>query len=283
MRNRLPVATAAALVLALAAPIGGIGPASALSEIQSDESGPPENSAEDVAPEGQDNPAQPDPAEPASDGGQAPAETPAGSDELIFDEGPDLSVPIPGPIRQPSERAAPAPTVPDESTETDRSASEAEQPVPEVVYDLGRLPEPVRRMHALLIEACRSGDIERLRPLVGTGDSTTQLSLGKLDGDAITFLKEVSGDGEGAEMLAILEEVLSAGFVHMDAGTPEELYVWPYFFAVPLDRLDAKQKVELFKIVTAGDYEEMKAYGAYIFYRVGITPEGRWAFFVAGD
>ena len=64
---------------------------------------------------------------------------------------------------------------------------------------------------------------------------------------------------------------------------PNELYVWPYFFAVPLDRLTPPQRVELFKIVTAGDYEEMKTYGTYIFYRVGITPEGRWSFFVAGD
>jgi len=27
----------------------------------------------------------------------------------------------------------------------------------------------------------------------------------------------------------------------------------------------------------------MKAFGTYIFYRVGITPDGHWAFFVAGD
>jgi hypothetical protein len=27
----------------------------------------------------------------------------------------------------------------------------------------------------------------------------------------------------------------------------------------------------------------MKQFGTYIFYRVGITPEGKWAFFVAGD
>jgi hypothetical protein len=52
---------------------------------------------------------------------------------------------------------------------------------------------------------------------------------------------------------------------------------------VPLDRLTPPQRVELFKIVTAGDYEDMKSYGAYIFYRVGITPDGRWQFFVAGD
>ena len=76
--------------------------------------------------------------------------------------------------------------------------------------------------------------------------------------------------------------MLSAGYVHMDAGTPNDMYVWPYFFAVPLDRLTAPQRVELFKIVTAGDYEDMKTYGTYIFYRVGITPDGRWSFFVAG-
>jgi hypothetical protein len=27
----------------------------------------------------------------------------------------------------------------------------------------------------------------------------------------------------------------------------------------------------------------MKQFGIYIFYRVGITPEGRFAFFVAGE
>jgi hypothetical protein len=27
----------------------------------------------------------------------------------------------------------------------------------------------------------------------------------------------------------------------------------------------------------------MKQFGAYIFYRVGIAPDGQWAFFVAGD
>ena len=68
--------------------------------------------------------------------------------------------------------------------------------------------------------------------------------------------------------------MLNAGYVHVDAGTPQELYVWPYFFALPLDKLDARQRVELFKIVTAGDYDDMKQFGAYIFYRVGITPTG---------
>ena len=138
-------------------------------------------------------------------------------------------------------------------------------------------------MRVLLIEAARSGEIEKLRPLLGTGEDMTQLSMVGIDGDPIEYLKGLAGDEDGQEILAILEEVLSAGYVHLDAGTPEELYVWPYFFAVPIDKLTGPQRVELFKIVTAGDYEEMKTYGSYIFYRVGITPEGRLAFFVAGE
>lgn len=209
-------------------------------------------------------------------------------------------VPMPDPVTPPAsveepatEPAAPAEdgTVeePDGTTDGDEEAQPARPeidpsaPIPEIHYDLGALPEPVRRMHDLIVEAAKSGDMEKLRPLIGTGDDTTQFALGGIDGDPIAFLKELSGDEGGHEILAILEEVLGAGYVHLDAGTPEELYVWPYFFAVPLDRLTPPQRVELFKIVTAGDYEDMKSYGAYIFYRVGITPDGRWQFFVAGD
>jgi hypothetical protein len=208
----------------------------------------------------------------------------------------DKSVPMPDPIgttppatpqpASPEDEEAPEqvdPKAPAEDGGMAHPHVEPGAPLPEVIYDLGKLPEPVRRMHDLIVEACKSGDIEKLRPLVGSGDSMTQLSLTDIDGDAIAFLKGLSGDTEGQEILAIMEEVLNAGFVHLDAGTPQELYVWPYFFALPLDKLDARQRVELFKIVTAGDYDDMKQFGAYIFYRVGITPEGKWAFFVAGD
>jgi len=153
----------------------------------------------------------------------------------------------------------------------------------EVIYDLSRLPEPARRMHQLILDACESGELEKLRPLIGSGDAQTQLTLGEFDGDPIAFVRELAGDDQGQEILAILEEILEAGFVHLDAGTPQEMYVWPYFFAMPLDKLTAPQRVELFRIVTAGDFEEMKSFGTYIFYRVGITPEGRWSFFVAGE
>lgn len=189
-------------------------------------------------------------------------------------------LPLPAPIQIPA--SDPEPVEPEASDKL-RPNVDAGQATPEVSYDLEQLPEPVQRMRKLIVEACLSGDLEALRPLTGTGNDGTRLSLGGPEDDPITFLREVSGDEEGQEILAILLEVLQAGYVHLDAGTPSELYVWPYFFAMPLDALDKRQRVELFTLVTAGDYKEMKNFGAYIFYRVGITPEGRWAFFVAGD
>ncbi len=206
---------------------------------------------------------------------------------------PVHAVPDPDPVQttppkadepsQPAEEDA-APDDDDESGgQVGRPVIDPNAPLPEIIYDLDRLPPQVKRMRELIVEAAKSGDIETLRPLIGTGPDSTQLALGGIDGDPIEFLKGLSGDEEGQELLAILEEVFNAGYVHLDAGKPGELYVWPYFVAVPLDRLNARQKVELFKIVTAGDLEDMKTYGTYIFYRVGISPEGKWEFFVAGD
>jgi hypothetical protein len=151
------------------------------------------------------------------------------------------------------------------------------------LFDLGQLPFPARKMHELLLAAAKSGDIENLRAYVGTGDEKTMLTFGGMDGDPIEFLKSLSGDGDGYEILAILQDVLETGFVQLEKGTENEIFVWPYFYATPLDGLTPQQRVELYRLVTHGDFEDMKSFGSYNFYRVGITPEGRWQFFVAGD
>lgn len=191
-------------------------------------------------------------------------------------EPPDMTVPFPDPIVVPKTPLATGEV--EVETET-----EADEPIPTVHYDVTLLPEPVRQMREKIMAAALSGDLEQLRPLITTGNGGTQLSFSTLLGDPIEFLKELSGDDEGQEILAILYEVMAAGYVKLDEGEPDEMYVWPYFIAVPLEALDRRQRVELFKLVTAGDYEEMKNYGTYIFYRSGISPDGRWLFFVAGD
>lgn len=154
---------------------------------------------------------------------------------------------------------------------------------PDVVTDLEELPFPTRKMRELILSAARTGDVERLRPYIGYGDDVTMLSLGGQEDDPIDFLRSLSGDPEGHEILAIITEILEAPAVKFESMPGQYIYVWPYYYAYPMDELTPEQRVDLFRIITYGDYEEMVAFGNYIFYRLGITPEGRWRFFVAGD
>ena len=164
-----------------------------------------------------------------------------------------------------------------------KPAEDGQTPPVEVIRDIEKAPEPVRRMRELIVEAAASGDIERLRPLLGKGMTETQVSIVETDEGPVETLKGQSGDEEGIEVLAILLDVLATGFVHVGKGTADEMYVWPYFAEKSLATLTPPEKVELLRIVTAGDFADMKEFGSYNFYRVGITPDGQWKFFVTGD
>lgn len=152
----------------------------------------------------------------------------------------------------------------------------------EVFYDPGLLPEPVRQMRDKILEAALSGDLSKLQAVAAAGAAPPVVSFSG-EGDNIEDIKTQSNDGEGREIMAILSEIMEAGYVHVDRGTPEEMYVWPYFAQYPLDKLTPPQLVEMFRVVTAFEYKEMTEFGAYNFYRVGIGPDGVWHFFVAGD
>lgn len=198
------------------------------------------------------------------------AEAPDDRKKLV--QPPDApSIPLPDPLVN-------KPVQPDPDAE---AADERTTPA-EVLTDISKIPEPVRRMRQLIVEAAASGDVERLRPLFGKGETATQVGDGS-DEDPITAIKELSGDGEGLETMAIMLDVLSTGFVRLEPGTPDELYVWPYFVARPLDQLSPPEKVDLLRLMTAGDFANMQEFGSYNFYRIGISPDGQWKFLAGGD
>lgn len=191
---------------------------------------------------------------------------------------PTLSITIPpDPEDEDSADVKPADTKPAAKISPD-------EPLPVVEYDVSKLPEPVRRLREKLLEAAKTGDITQLKPIIDANKSPPNLGADEdQDKDPIAFLKTLSGDPEGREILAILSEVLDAGYVHVDVGTPQESYVWPYFARYPINALTPPQMVELFRILTSSDFDEMKNFGAYMFYRVGIAPDGTWTHFEAGD
>lgn len=167
--------------------------------------------------------------------------------------------------------------------ETETVIESEEEPVlPKIHYGEEGLPAAVRQVRKDILEATRTADYDRLRLIYDANLAPPTLSFGEI-GDPIEFLRQSSGDPDGYEILAILTEVMEAGWVHLNPGAADEMFVWPYFAEIPLEFLTPSQNVELLSIVTAADLEEMQTYGAYIFYRVGIGPDGEWYFFVAGD
>ena len=154
--------------------------------------------------------------------------------------------------------------------------------LPEVMRDLSSLPEPVRATRERILAAAKSGDPTKVAEVMKSFDPVPMFSLGG-DSDPAAYWKSSYPDSDGLEALAILGEVLESPFVLLDKGTAQEMYVWPYFFGLPLAKLTPEQKVELFRLITGSDWKEMQEFGAYIFYRVGIAPNGSWQFFVAGD
>jgi hypothetical protein len=154
--------------------------------------------------------------------------------------------------------------------------------IPEVIADLAQLPEPVARTRERILAAARTGELRRLVAVMQSGETLPIFSL-STGQDPISYWRSNYPDSDGVEILAMLIDILETPAVHVDAGTPQEMYVWPYFARMSLKTLTPAQKVELFKIVTGSDYKDMLAAGAYNFFRVGIAHDGGWRFFVTGN
>ncbi len=289
------LAAAAAVFGCVFAGIGGLvlSPATAFARVGADEVG-----TDDPSPFATPDPAglgHGDDSEPLPEGaleppplpaeGQAEERIPAGPDErgpstVAPGGGSPADAPATGPDEEPPtpfgvdpNRGVRPPTV-DVAPDT--------SPLPEVHYGEADLPEPVRKTRAAILEAARTGDIEALRAVLETSEMPPVLARGDV-GDPITFLKESSGDPEGREILAILIDLLEAGWVRLNPGEPGEMYVWPYFAAMPIDRLTPQQLVELYRILTAADVDEMRAYDAWLFFKIGIGADGSWHYFMVDE
>jgi hypothetical protein len=154
--------------------------------------------------------------------------------------------------------------------------------LPEIVTSTAGLPPAVARTRERILAAARSGELTKLFGVMQEAPTIPVFSFSE-DKDPVAFWKANYPDSEGIEALSILVNVLETGFVHVDVGTPQEIYLWPYFARIPLKALTAQQRVELFRIVTGADYKDMVEFGVYSFYRLGIAPDGTWQFYVAGD
>jgi hypothetical protein len=153
---------------------------------------------------------------------------------------------------------------------------------PETATDLTRLPPAVLRTRERILAAARTGDLQTLLALMHANGNMPVFSHTQRQ-DPAAYWKENYPDSDGVEILSILISILETEPARIDAGTPQETYLWPYFARLPIRSLTPAQKVELFRVVTGSDYKEMLERGRYVFYQVGIGPDGTWRYFLASE
>ena len=176
--------------------------------------------------------------------------------------------------------AATAPAATDTKPAAGADATKTKGPV-EISFDITKAPAAVQKTRQDIIDAASAGDVKKVAALLKA--SQADLGPDNANADPESALKDMSGDGDGLEVLSIMLDVLSTGYAHVGAGTANDMYVWPYFTEKDIKTLTQAEKVDLMRLVTAGDFADMQEYGSYNFYRVGIAADGKLKQFLSGN
>lgn len=140
------------------------------------------------------------------------------------------------------------------------------------------LPPAVAEMRAAILAAVHAGEIEELRYAIELNELKPE--IGAVAGmDPITHLRNISSDGEGRAILAVLGQVLDMGHTTLPVGRDIEnnlLYVWPYLAEVPPANLTAAQQVDLLRLVSVEEAKAMRAANRWLWWRLAIGADGTW-------
>src|SRR5262249_2201589 len=115
-------------------------------------------------------------------------------------------------------------------------------------HDISKLPPQVQRMRQAILQAAVTGDIEQLRIPIEMNEIQPVFAKSHIP-DPIAYLKSVSADGNGREILALLFNILTAGYAISNPGTKDEMIVWPYHAVIPLNALTPSQEVEIYRFL----------------------------------
>lgn len=155
-------------------------------------------------------------------------------------------------------------------------------PTPEVSSDISALPEAVQATRQKLIDAARTGDIEALQAVIDAQEVPPNVSFGDPD-DAVKYLKDVSEDDEGRQILGLLLDLFDQPYAFYPDSGGETNYIWPYLAEMDPSALTPEQQVDTYRLLNTEQIEELKQFGGWYYWRTIITETGEWTAFVAGD
>ena len=147
------------------------------------------------------------------------------------------------------------------------------------------LPPAAEDMRNAITSAVDAGEIEDLKYAYEMGDEFLPAIADDAVADPVDYWKAQSADGEGREILAIISNLLAVGPAKLTTGKDPEnsaVYVWPYLSELPLDKLSARQKVDLFRLMPVKEAKAMIAEKKWTWWRLTIGADGLWHAFKKG-
>lgn len=194
-----------------------------------------------------------------------------GADEAPVPEPVEESAPEPEPEPQPEPELEPEPDAEPEPVAGDCSASGASVDAP----DLPDLPDEVVAARDFLIDAALRCDEQLLFTAIAESSMFTY-SFGD-EGDAIGYWWNLEDAGE--EPFLRLAQVLATTPAIADGG---EIVVWPQVTTGRAD-VTTDEAWEELTWMTDAEIDASRGEAGYLGWRAGITMDGEWRFFVAGD
>lgn len=181
---------------------------------------------------------------------------------------PVATDPVPEPTEPISEPTDP---VTEPGPVGDCSAAGMEMPA-----SLPELPGPVAETRNAVAAAAIACDYEALARLGGP-DLTTSFGGGGVD-------NLERWEAEGEEPLATMIKVLDMSHGVRETEDAGAIHVWPSAHAYPSWEETPQEAIsELLTLYTEADLDRFDEFGGYAGWRLGISEDGQWLFFVAGD
>jgi len=140
------------------------------------------------------------------------------------------------------------------------------------------LPPAVTEMRAAILAAVETGDIAELKGAMDLNELKPEFG-GPVGLDPIAYLKSLSADGSGKDVLDVLGRLLEGGWASVPVGRDIEnnrVYVWPHFAEARLDALTPKEKAELAALVGAETARSIVEAGRWQGWRLSIGADGVW-------
>jgi hypothetical protein len=138
------------------------------------------------------------------------------------------------------------------------------------------LPEAVAEKRAAIYAAARACDWVALESLMADPFSYT---FG-VDEDPIAYWQEREAAGD--RVIFYLAELLNRP-VGTQYTVDVTYYVWPSAFIPEWAAVPEAHREALRPLYDDEDFAGFADFGGYIGYRVGITEDGEWVYFIAGD